>query len=153
MRIRLNKMKKLTVAQLDELYAIEIACFQHPYTREQLRYEIEENEFSSVLGVYEEDTLIGFIDYWITFETCQLNQIAILPEYRRKGYGNQLMKEMIQHAEEAMCENIMLEVRVSNQTAQAMYEAFGFLPLQVRKGYYDNGEDAIVMVKPLGGNY
>lgn len=153
MRIGLNRMKRLDTSQIDALLLVEQACFQHPYTREQLRYEIEENEFSYVLGVYEEDTLIGFIDYWITFETCQLNQIAILPEYRRKGYGGQLIKEMIDHAEEAMCENIMLEVRVSNQTAQAMYEAFGFLCLQVRKGYYDNGEDAIVMVKPLGGNY
>lgn len=147
-------MKKLTVAQLDELYAIEIACFQNPYTKDQLRYEIEENAFAHVYGLYEEQMLIGFIDYWITFEVCQLNQIAILPKYRRLGYGTRMMKEMIEKANEAMCESIMLEVRMHNQSAQAMYEGLGFIRLNVRKGYYsDNGEDAIVMVKPLGGNY
>lgn len=147
-------MEKVTISQLDELYQIEVSCFQHPYTLEQLRYEIIENEFSYVYAIYEQGRMIGFIDYWITFEVCQLNQIAVLSEYRKQGIATRLMNEMIHHAEEALCESIMLEVRASNTKAQGMYEKLGFMNLNIRKGYYtDNGEDAIVMVKPLGGNY
>ena len=58
---------------------------------------------------------------------------------------------MISDAINANCDNISLEVRISNLPAQKLYESFGFMQVNVRKGYYsDNQEDALLLVKPLG---
>jgi ribosomal protein S18 acetylase RimI-like enzyme len=55
--------------------------------------------------------------------------------------------------EKAMCETISLEVREHNQPAICLYENNGFMEVTKRKGYYADGEDAYLMIKPLGGNY
>ena len=63
------------------------------------------------------------------------------------------MDFMIAAAEKEQCETIMLEVRPSNVAARGLYDSYEFIKVNIRKGYYnDNGEDAIVMCKALGGN-
>ena len=63
------------------------------------------------------------------------------------------MDFMIASAEQEQCETIMLEVRPSNEAAHCLYDSYEFMKVNIRKGYYnDNGEDAIVMCKALGGN-
>lgn len=132
---------------------IEEICFTSRWNEEMFLYEVEDNEFGSFLVYCENDKIIGFIDFWITFETCQLANLAIHPDYQRHGYAKELMDTMVTYAENAGCETIMLEVRVSNLAARRLYEAYDFIEMNIRKGYYnDNGEDAIVMCKALGGS-
>lgn len=145
-------IREVTTSDLVQIEPIEQACFTPAWTKEQFLYEMQENPFAHVM-LLEEAEVVGFIDYWITFETCQLAQIAISPKQRRKGYAKQLMETMIQAAEEAMCENISLEVRVSNEEAITLYERYGFMEINRKKGYYHDGEDAVFMMKPLGGNW
>ena len=57
----------------------------------------------------------------------------------------------LKDAEEEGCEVISLEVRVSNERAIRLYQKSGFIKAAVRKGYYENGEDADLMIRPLGG--
>ena len=64
------------------------------------------------------------------------------------------MDKIISVANESKCENITLEVRVSNVAAISLYKKYGFIIANIRKSYYsDNHEDAYLMIKPLGGNY
>ena len=145
-------IREAKISDLVQMEPLEQVCFDPAWTKEQFLYELQENPFAHVL-LMEEEKLIGFIDYWITFETCQLAQIAISPTYRQQGYAKVLIEEMIHAAEVAMCENISLEVRISNIHAIALYEKYGFMEVNRKKGYYHNGEDAIFMIKPLGGNW
>lgn len=72
--------------------------------------------------------------------------IAILPEYRRKGIGRALMKEAINVLRDIYgCDEIYLEVRITNTQAINLYYSLGFKVMKVAKGYYIDGEDAYVM--------
>lgn len=139
---------------LAALAEMEKRCFTSFWNYEQFLYEYRENPFAHIKLLKEQDVLIGYMDYWITFECCQLNKIAIMETYRHQGHAKEMMEELIQSAEAANCETIMLEVRSSNIAAQQLYRKFGFIEMNIRKGYYtDNGEDAVIMAKGLGGNW
>ena len=89
--------------------------------------------------------MIGYAHLWITFEQAQLANIAIAPQYRKQNKGSILLKHLIEIARAQECETMTLEVRKSNQAAIALYEKFGFSPINVVKRYYSDGEDAILM--------
>ena len=141
-----------TEQDLDALLAIEDVCFTSKWTKDMFKYEISENEFGKLYVLEDNDELVGYIDFWLTFDCCQLANIAIKPDRQGHGYSKQLMDVMFQDANESECETCMLEVRPSNDKARGLYQSYGFIEINIRKGYYnDNGEDAIVMCKPLGG--
>lgn len=148
MDMRLSKRSDIEV-----LLGIEERCFTSRWTEAMFLYEIEENEFGKFYVLEEDGILIGYIDFWITFETCQLANVAVDLPYQRKGYSRKMMDLMIDEANKEGCETIMLEVRPSNTAARKLYESYDFIEMNIRKGYYsDNGEDAIIMCKALGGN-
>ena len=59
------------------------------------------------------------------------------------------MESILHEAKEAFCERISLEVRVSNERAQNLYRKYGFETISIRKNYYENAEDAYVMMKGI----
>jgi ribosomal-protein-alanine N-acetyltransferase len=71
--------------------------------------------------------------------------IAVIDEYRRKGFGSALVKESINGVKIRQCSELYLEVRCSNNDAVILYEKLGFSIIQRLKAYYRDGEDAYVM--------
>ena len=139
---------------MDQVLAIENQSFTSHWTRQQMHYELHENSFALIYVYEENDEILGYIDFWITFDTCQLASIAVRNDVRRKGIAKQLMDYMIDEAEKKYCGVISLEVRVSNESAKQLYRAYEFVEASIRKNYYsDNHEDAILMVKGLGGEW
>ena len=132
---------------------LEQALFSHPWEEEMFAYELHDNPYAKLYVWEEEDEICGYIDYWITFERAQLANLAVRRDKQRQGSAKAMMEAMIQACERAMCENITLEVRMDNHEALALYEHYGFLKAARRKGYYEDGTDAHLMIKPLGGNY
>ena len=74
-----------------------------------------------------------------------MTNIVVAPEARRQGVGLRLMSELAAVARRRQCVAWTLEVRASNNGAQELYRRFGFAPAGVRRRYYENSEDAIVM--------
>lgn len=145
-------IRKMCIADLNRIDEIEKESFSSVYKKEQYEYELEDNLCAKLFVLEDENEIIGFIDYWITFDSCQLTKLAIAKKYRGKGYAHELMEFMIDDAIKENCEAILLEVRESNTIAQNLYKAYDFLEINVRKGYYtDNKENAIVMGKAIGG--
>lgn len=145
-------IRKMSIEDLDRIDEIEKESFSSVYKKEQYEYELEDNPCAKLFVLEDENEIVGFIDYWITFDSCQLTKLAIAKEYRGKGYAHELMEYMIEDAIKENCEAILLEVRESNVVAQNLYKAYDFLEINVRKGYYtDNKENAIVMGKAIGG--
>ncbi len=92
------------------------------------------------------DPIIGFSGMWVLFDECHITTIGISPEYRGQGLGELLLLSMFEEALRRNCQWVTLEVRVSNQPAQSLYEKYGFTRHGVRRRYYsDNGEDADIM--------
>lgn len=144
-------IREMTKDDLSQVMQIEEACFNAPWTLSEYEYELLENPFSK-LFVYEEEGIIaGMFDVWITFEIAQIANIATSPTFQRQGIGQKMMDELIAYCEEKACENITLEVRVSNEKAINFYQKNDFVICHVRKNYYEDGEDAYLMMKELGG--
>lgn len=140
-------IRTMRLEDLEQVETLEQQCFSDPWTLDSLRYELEGNPFSTpyVFIDDQDQTMIGYAHLWITFEQAQLANIAIAPQYRKQNKGSILLKHLIEIARAQECETMTLEVRKSNQAAIALYEKFGFSPVNVVKRYYSDGEDAILM--------
>ena len=137
---------------LSKVVDLENICFpKGGWTLAQFHYELLENPFSNLLVFEENQAIIGYIDWWITYEQAQLANIAVHPANWKQSIGQQLLNEALQDAIEKECENMTLEVRISNEHAIQFYEKNGFISVDTRKNYYDDGENAYLMIKPLGG--
>ena len=75
--------------------------------------------------------------------------VAVVPEHRNKGLGKALMQEGISGMVSKKCDEVYLEVRVSNESAVKMYEQLGFVIKTKIRGYYRDGEDAYLMAHEL----
>ena len=145
-------IRKVTSEDINELEKIEKSLFiESPWPREQFEYEIEENPFANLYVYQMGNEIIGYIDYWIVYEQAQIASLGIRKEYRRQGKAKELLDFATKDATQKGCENITLEVRDKNEEAIRLYESCGFINAAKRKHYYENGDDAYLMIKPIGG--
>jgi [ribosomal protein S18]-alanine N-acetyltransferase len=104
----------------------------------------------SVVWVAREDAVpIAYLIAWHVADELHLLMIATHPEARRKGVARALVSQLIEFAFDKNVMHIFLEVRRSNAAAIALYRAFGFYLLSIRKNYYADGEDALEMTLAL----
>jgi ribosomal-protein-alanine N-acetyltransferase len=139
-------IRKAEIGDVKGLAKIEEACFSTPWSEESLRHDIAENKLATYIVADLEGELIGYIGVWSIVDEGHINNVAVLPRYRKMHVATILMNTMINATEAAGLKSHTLEVRASNTAAQGLYEKFGFKESCRRRGYYeDNGEDAIIM--------
>lgn len=146
-------IRQMEERDLKRIAELETELFpSDPWQEKNFLYEMNGNPYARLYVFEENDTVLGYADLWIMFEQAQIANIAVSADRWRTGIGTALINQCIKDAEAEGCEIISLEVRVSNAGAIALYEKNGFIRAAVRKGYYENGEDAFLMIRPLGGN-
>ncbi len=101
-----------------------------------------------LFGIFEEGELAGFISLGIS-DVVDVETVFVKNEYRRKGFALKLLQQAFKIAKEVMAESVMLEVRESNFSAIKLYEKAGFTTISVRKNYYFDGENALVLKKEI----
>lgn len=90
--------------------------------------------------------IIGFAGMWQSFDEAHVTTIGVDPAYRGQSLGELLLLTMFDAALARGANWLTLEVRVTNEPAQALYRKYGFTVHGVRKRYYsDNNEDALIM--------
>ena len=90
--------------------------------------------------------VIGFAGMWILYDEAHITTIGVDPAHRGRGLGELLLVAMFDEALRRGANWLTLEVRVSNEPAQALYRKYGFSVHGTRRRYYsDNNEDAHVM--------
>ena len=90
--------------------------------------------------------VVGFVGLWYQAGDAHIVSIAVREEYRRRGLGELLLIGAIEMAVRRGQQVVTLEVRLSNDSAQALYRKYGFKQTGVRHSYYaDNREDAVIM--------
>lgn len=134
----------------EQVLEIERECFKQPYTSKELEYEFYENPVNKIIVCEEEERVIGFIDFLITFNSSTIMQVAVTSKYRGQGIATQLLTEM-EHSFpkdiDDIVETITLEVRESNEAAKALYLKNGYEVVTIKMNYYKDGENAIYMLK------
>lgn len=89
--------------------------------------------------------IVGHAGLWFTHDEAHVTNVAVHPDARRSGVATALMLALADEAIRRECVAWTLEVRLTSVGAQELYRNFGFVPAGVRKNYYENVEDAIVM--------
>ncbi len=131
---------------LDGVLSIEHRSFPNPWTRTAFASHLEHPEFAKYLVAITQNQVIGYTGLFFGGGQGQITNLAIDPDRRRQGIGTRLFLAMIDHCQALGLEGLSLEVRVANESAQSLYERFGFAKVGQRKDYYqETGEDAYVM--------
>lgn len=139
--------RRMTLEDVDAVYAIEQATFSTPWSRQSFVDEMTTNKCARYVVAEENGRVIAYAGVWLVFEEGHITNIAVQAEERGRGVGTAVTRALMQYAANMGVQYLTLEVRKSNLAAQKMYKSLGFLELGVRKRYYeDNGEDAYLMV-------
>lgn len=137
----------MTEADLDQVMELEKAIFPHPWRRSFFLADINRPQGLSIVAE-DEETILGYAVAWGTEET-HLANLAVSGDERGRGVGSRLLDEVVAFARRSRANSIYLEVRVSNTIARKFYSERGFVPTYLRKGYYENGEDAVIMEREV----
>jgi [ribosomal protein S18]-alanine N-acetyltransferase len=138
----------MTPADLDEVDAIERVSFKEPWPAQTFLDELAK-PFARVAVLRSSGRVLGFANYWLVAGEASLLAIAVHPDHRGRGLASQLVAFMLDEARATACALAILEVRRGNAPAIALYERHGFVTTYVRKQYYPDGEDALVMTVAL----
>ena len=136
---------------LNQVMPIEQASYPKPWSRSV--FESELDQVSTGLRHYvvarSGRNVVGYAGLWVTpdpdGDQAHVTNVAVSPDHRRSGVATKLLVAQAQHAIGRGCVAWTLEVRVSATGAQELYRRFGFAPAGIRRRYYENTEDAIVM--------
>ncbi|MFQ5658146.1 MAG: ribosomal protein S18-alanine N-acetyltransferase [Candidatus Methylomirabilales bacterium] len=134
---------------LDGVLRIEAASFTEPWTREMFLAEMIQGVSLALVVCSEEDEILGYILGSVAGGDFHISNIAVDPRVRRQGVGRHLLLVALDQASRRGAQTASLEVRVSNLTAQTLYQHVGFTIVGRRRRYYTAPvEDAVIMVLP-----
>ncbi|WP_313344895.1 ribosomal protein S18-alanine N-acetyltransferase [Sedimentibacter sp.] len=134
---------------LDQITEIEKTCFSLPWSKESYERELE-NKLAYYQCAEENEVILGYMGMWRILDECHITNVAVLPQYRKKGVATHLINKMIEICKCSEITQMTLEVRESNIPAINLYKKFGFLEAGKRPRYYQVPiEDAIIMWKKI----
>jgi ribosomal-protein-alanine N-acetyltransferase len=139
-------IRPMSEADVPAVIAIERAAYQFPWSETIFRDCVR---VGYLCRLVESGTLaIGYGVMSMGAGEAHVLNLCIRPEYRSVGIGRRVLEHLIERARLAQMRDVYLEVRPSNITAIRLYQAVGFEPIGVRRGYYQavgGREDAAVL--------
>ena len=145
-------MRRMREDDLTSIMEIEQLSFPHPWRLSTFIGEIGNYPISIPFVIIHSpnERLMGYIILWFIQEEVQISNFALHPDFRRKGVGEAVLRDILDKVKKQGAAEIFLEVRPSNLAACSLYEKLGFQILGVRKNYYQSPvEDALIMGKNL----
>ena len=139
------QFRKAVIQDVDAIWEIEQSVFFSPWSGEQLAHELDVNPTASHWVLDDVNSIIGFIMSHVVQPEVQIINIAVKLSHQCRGYGKRILSEFLSQFNEKTY--FFLEVRESNLPAYHLYSHFGFKQIDIRRKYYYDGEDAIVMEK------
>jgi ribosomal-protein-alanine N-acetyltransferase len=161
-------VEPMALSDLDQVMAVERATFPLPWSKRAYRYEVVDNEHSTMVVVRPAPQLLGrpagwlrrlrlvkprpvlgYAGFWLLVDDAHVATIAVHPDWRGRGLGELLLASLLERAVDLGAQRATLEVRVSNRAAKALYVKYGFQTVERRRRYYsDNNEDGYLMATP-----
>ena len=142
--IEIRTMEPQDVPQVAEL---EKVCFSDPWSEKSIVSELD-NPLSCWLVAVSGEQVVGYVGSQTVLDGSDMMNIAVSPDFRRKGVAESLIETLISFLRERRSRCLILEVRASNVPAIALYEKLGFLEIGRRRNYYRNPkEDALILRK------
>lgn len=139
------KVRALTKADIQTVLDIDMELFPEQWSRDGWERELSGNGISYYYVLEKDGLFLGYGGYWLVFDEAQITRLGIVPGQQNKGYGDVLVKTLLQKAREQEAKFITLEVRENNLPALRLYEKNGFAKQGIRPKYYANKDNAILM--------
>lgn len=138
-------------ADLGPIVEIEQASFGLPWTAEMFRWELRNTDVSATYVLRTADrTVAAFCCVWTVLDELHINNVAVRPGFRRRGFATTLLEHAMDEAAGQGATKATLEVRRSNVRAIQLYERLGFSVTAVRPNYYSNPvEDALILWRSM----
>lgn len=140
--IEIKKENSISRQQLKEIMEIERASFKCPWSEVMF---LSPDEITIL--AYRNDKIVGYLVYSTVLDECHILNVAVHPDFRRMGIAQKMLDFLFNEGEKEGIKFYYLEVRVDNAPAINFYKNNGFKELGLRKGYYRDGTDALVMVR------
>jgi ribosomal-protein-alanine N-acetyltransferase len=135
-----------TAADLDAIAELERLGNKHPWPRSVFEGELT-REHAHLDVARTGGPVIAFCNWWCVVGEVHIHAITTHPDHRRAGIGSQLLAHMLDGGRAAGATTATLEVRRGNAPAIALYTRAGFRTVHTRARYYDDGEDALIMIR------
>ena len=140
-------IRRMAAEDIPAVAEIEKNCFSSPWTKEGLEAELT-NPQAEFFVLETEGTVAAYMGMHIVLDECYIANVAVSPDFRKRGYGQLLVENALCVAREKSCYFITLEVRVSNLPAISLYKKCGFDEVGERKNFYSAPtENALIMTR------
>lgn len=162
-------LRYMRLDDIPQVVNVDALSFPSPWSSASYAFEISNNSTSHMIvlemqrlrspgwrrvwqrlgGQFDPPLIVGYAGMWNIGGEAHISTIAVHPAWRGQGFGEVLLNGLLTRAATLNAEYSVLEVRVSNESAQNLYRKYGYEVVGDRKGYYrDNNEDAYLMQIP-----
>lgn len=142
----------MTAAHLNAVHGIEVTAYSHPWSRGNFWDSLQAGHPAQVL-LDNQGALVGYWLGLVGVDELHLLNVTVAPAHQGQGWGQLLLADVQAQGRRLGLGSLWLEVRQSNQRAQALYQRLGFEAVGRRRAYYPAAtgrEDAVVMRLGLG---
>jgi ribosomal-protein-alanine N-acetyltransferase len=136
-------------ADLADCLSLDHLALGGLWTEEQWRVELVEPRRPVMGWRHPRGNLLALASGWLVVDELHITAVAVHPDHRRQGLARCVLNALLATAHTAGAEMATLEVSSANGPARGLYASLGFAEVAVRRGYYRNGEDALIQLKKL----
>lgn len=146
-------IRRIEEKDLNAVLVLEKLLYKDPWNENNYASELEQNDYAYMYVLEHDGVILGYAGFWLSYEYATITKVSINPAVQKKGLGYYLFNSIMKIALDKGATSFSLEVRESNIAAQGLYLKSGYEKKGKRKGYYSDGEDAIVMIYEKGDEH
>jgi [ribosomal protein S18]-alanine N-acetyltransferase len=135
----------MVAADLPQVMELERLAFPNPWTPGLFLHELKLSFSRLYLARNAARQLLGYACWWLVGDEVHILNVAVHPDARRNGTGRALVQRVVDDALAHNAASVSLEVGRTNEPATALYRSMGFTEVGLRRNYYGQGKDAVIM--------
>lgn len=141
-------IEKMNLSDLENIKDILFSEFDDFWNYNILKEELE-SPSSYFVSAKSNNEIVGFAGFKIILDESDIMNIVVKESFRHNGIGSMLLDFLIDYSKSLNLNVVTLEVNEHNLSAIRLYDKFNFEHLGIRKNYYPDGSDAIIMSKKI----
>lgn len=141
----MTEIRRISENDIEAIASLETEIFPDPWSAKSIK-ETYDQKHALILGAYQDGNLIGYVIFYYILDEGEIARIAVSPSHRRQGVADQIFARLLEFCTQKDIERILLDVRVSNETAIAFYKKSGFAEDGIRKNFYDNPKEHALLM-------
>lgn len=139
-------IRRYQECDIDAIVDLELKTLNTTLGKDMLKNELD-NPFSYIFVYTVENSVVGYISYSFDGDIAEMLNFCVDTNMQGQGIGKELLEYTFNIFKDLSANSSILEVRESNYKAISLYNKFGYKKISVRKAYYSNGENALVLQK------